>query len=1273
MDTDRNLLFGVLALQAELIDTVQFAEACTAWTMRKNVQLSDLLVERGWLSETDRSLINHLIERKLERYGGDVQDSLAAAANHEVQRVLAVLNDSEVQRTLAHLSRPAGHVLVSTVSHLPDTRERYTLTRLHAQGGIGQVWLARDSSLGREVALKELRPERAANPALWSRFLQEAKITGQLEHPGIVPVYELARRERDEQPFYTMRFVRGRTLSEAIRAFHENRVAGQAGPLDQRTLLNAFVGVCNAVAYAHARGVVHRDLKSSNVVLGDYGEVVVLDWGLAKIVGGADQYADTPPIVLDPDCAPENTVAGQVLGTPAYMAPEQAAGRLDLVDHRSDIYGLGAILYELLVGQPPFTGADSQEVLRKVCSEGPRPPRQMLGGVAPALEAISLRALAKNRADRFATAGELAADVQRWLADEPVKTYREPFPVRLGRWTRRHKAWVASAAALLLMGTIASSVGAILISQEKERAEAARTRAEENFQLARDAVDRYYTQVSESKLLNVPRLQPLRKELLESAGQFYEEFVKKRSDDPTVRSDLGNAYLRIASITSDIGSKRRAIDVGQKALAVYGQLAEERKDEPAYLRGLARTHTSLGTWYQATSQVDLAKQALLQASALQEQLVKIHPADAQYQSDLAVTQSYLGSLYRKVRQMDQAEASYQRAREITERLVRDYPLVPRHHHELAINCLNLGYIYFETQRASQVEAVFEQARTIETALTNAHPDVSEYQRQLAAIQNDLGFFFSVAQQAAKAESAYHAALAIYERLTRDYPEVTDYQNQRAKTYLNLTTLFGSMGKRAEELAACQQALAIYQHLAQVHPDVPDYQNEWAKCFNNLAVIYHLANQAEQAEDSYQQALEIWKPLAAAYPAVADYQRLVATAQFNLGLLYRDTNRTEQGETFLKDALAIRQQRAGDATTESLRDLVSSQLELGLLYARSRKDSAAEQCFRQAREVAERLVRENPTFPDCERDLAVICSNLAQLHSDAGQFEKAEPCAREALTVQEKLVRDHPTVPEYRSHLAQTRHMMAGMYQRLCQTEQAETACKEAIALQEQLNAEHPQTTEYSVNLGASYVQAADLAESTGKLEEAIEWTDRAVARLDGIIAEQARNVQARQTLAQAYATKAQTLSKLGRHGEALENSDHALAVGVEQLAARLRLGRAAIWARQGDHARCVAEARAVEQDHASKPNVSGAIDDLSYQLAWVYALAASAVKQAQQLSQAEQEKLAEQYGARAVALLNEAAQHGLLKVPANARRLTSDPDFASLRAHDGFQKLLHEL
>ena len=295
MDSERNLLFGVVAFQSGVVDADRLAETCADWVADPTLPLANLFIDRGLMTVEQKTEVEKAVERELEAHAGDPHATLAATIDG---RSLDVIREATSLKGLLDVKVDAppvqgSHVVLGTLSageH--ESRERYTLTHLHAKGGMGRVWLARDTSLGRQIALKELRPDQAENSIVCSRFLYEAKVTAQLEHPGIVPVYELGE---GDSPYYTMRFVKGRTLSEAIRAFHKKRAAGQTNTVEQVGLLTAFVSVCHAVAYAHSRGVIHRDLKGQNVVLGDFGEVMVLDWGLAKRVGPDHQASGEEP------------------------------------------------------------------------------------------------------------------------------------------------------------------------------------------------------------------------------------------------------------------------------------------------------------------------------------------------------------------------------------------------------------------------------------------------------------------------------------------------------------------------------------------------------------------------------------------------------------------------------------------------------------------------------------------------------------------------------------------------------------------------------------------------------------------------------------------------------------------------------------------------------------------------------------------------------------------------------------------------------------------
>jgi eukaryotic-like serine/threonine-protein kinase len=329
----------------------------------------------------------------------------------------------------------------------------YRPLRLHAQGGLGEVFVALDEDLSREVALKRIRRTRAADAESRRRFLREGEITGNLEHPGVVPVYGLTR-DADGQPCYVMRFIRGQNLKEAIERYHTSAEADRG--LALRQLLTRFVAVCNTLAYAHSKGIVHRDLKPANIMLGDYGETLVVDWGLAKRMSQPDETAH-----LDGDDTgrtmgegSDGTATGDVLGTPAFMSPEQAAGDHELVGPSTDIYGLGATLYALLTGKPPIDGDALGELLRNVERGDFAPPRTVRPEVSRALEAICLKAMAREPAARYATALELAADLERWLGDDPVRAYREPVTARARRWARRHKSWVAAGSALLLTAMV---------------------------------------------------------------------------------------------------------------------------------------------------------------------------------------------------------------------------------------------------------------------------------------------------------------------------------------------------------------------------------------------------------------------------------------------------------------------------------------------------------------------------------------------------------------------------------------------------------------------------------------------------------------------------------------------------------------------------------------------------------------------------------------------------------------------------------------------------
>jgi tetratricopeptide (TPR) repeat protein/tRNA A-37 threonylcarbamoyl transferase component Bud32 len=391
---------------------------------------------------------------------------------------------------------------------------RYRPVRFHARGGLGEVFVAEEPELHREVALKRMQARYHDDPESCRRFLQEAEITGRLEHPGVVPVYG---RGEDEggQPCYAMRFIRGETLEDAIKRFHAADKPGRdpgERSLALRELLGRFMAVCNTVAYAHSRGILHRDLKPGNVMLEKYGQTLVVDWGLAKPIERDETARACGEETLTPASASgdSGTQTGAAMGTPAFMSPEQASGQWSQVGPASDIYSLGTILYTLLTGQAPFADPKAKQKLEKVKrGDFPR-PRQAKKACPRALEGVCMKAMALRPENRYATALDLAADVEHWLADEPVAAYGELWPVRAARWARKHKPLVSSAAAALLVGLVALSAGTLWYQQAEaaRRVAATENTIRQNIDQARQAREQLHAVLKKGggvqELLNQP-------------------------------------------------------------------------------------------------------------------------------------------------------------------------------------------------------------------------------------------------------------------------------------------------------------------------------------------------------------------------------------------------------------------------------------------------------------------------------------------------------------------------------------------------------------------------------------------------------------------------------------------------------------------------------------------------------------------------------------------------------------------------------------------------
>ncbi len=409
--------------------------------------------------------------------------------SHEADQPLsepgAVTHEEEqdVQETLTESELQSGSDQRTITSHQGvEAVTRLRIIRPHAEGGLGRVSVALDNRLNRQVAFKEIKPRHADNRNARQRFILEAEITGGLEHPGIVPVYGLGQFD-DGRPFYAMRFIQGQSLHEASEAFHESvndDLHGSRANLDFastvgfRQLISRFIDVCNAVGYAHSRGVLHRDLKPGNIMVGNYGETLVVDWGLAKATGDSGTNSNDADTLT-------------------------AEGRVNELNQTSDIYSLGATLYQLLTGCRPMarsrTGQESsspsvKETLRRVREGHFARPRTVNSSVPLRLEAVCLKAMALQQADRYQTTEELAADLEAWLADQPVSAVKESSVGRMRRWIRHHETAVGTVTATVVVTSMALLILLAVVAATNGRLLEANTRALASEKDARQNADR---------------------------------------------------------------------------------------------------------------------------------------------------------------------------------------------------------------------------------------------------------------------------------------------------------------------------------------------------------------------------------------------------------------------------------------------------------------------------------------------------------------------------------------------------------------------------------------------------------------------------------------------------------------------------------------------------------------------------------------------------------------------------------------------------------------
>jgi serine/threonine protein kinase len=809
------------------------------------------------------------------------------------------------------LSEPA--VELGATIDVPSRESRGTiigpfkLLQQLGDGGMGSVFMAEQAQpVQRKVALKIIKPGMDSRQVV-ARFEAERQALALMEHPNIAKVFDAGTTESG-RPYFVMELVKGVPIT---RYCDEHC-------LTPRPRLELFVPVCQAVQHAHQKGVIHRDLKPSNVLVAEYDDepvAKVIDFGVAKATG---------PRLTERTMFTE---VGQIVGTLEYMSPEQAKlNQLD-VDTRSDIYSLGVLLYELLTGTTPlekirFRRTPIDELLRAIREEEPpKPstrlstteelpaiaahrglePKKLSGLVRGDLDWIVMRALAKDRNERYATAKELSDDLERFLDNRPVLARPPTLRDRLRKWARRHKALVRSGAALVALAVAALGVGTVLLnaknkqlalanSQEQE----ARAQADTNFEFAKAGVNEFLNRVAEDRSLQMrAELYPLRKKLLSAAAPFLEKLARQKPGTDALEAQRAWAYGRLGVVRQQMGELERALADIEEMRAILDRLAHKHPDQAAYRRDLAQAHTNRGTVLHQLHRPEEALAAFGQAQTLWAGLAA---GGSLNDPELAKNHIDRGNALQDLGRDEEAVADYHTAAAILDKLS------PEHRSEQGAVSNNLGNALRHLRRPEEALAALSQAAKIRGDLLAEAPDDPVLEADMAATQIGLGQVLQDLNRPEESLAAFEKVLASMEPLADRMPTVPRPREYMAMAYNGIVYLFAKQGKVEEALTYSQKGLAAQEKLVADFPKVPQYRTELATAYMNRGAQLARLGRNEEALAPFQKALALHEALAKDYPSVLRHAEELGGSYCNMGAVLNDLGRPEEALTWLAKSI-----------------------------------------------------------------------------------------------------------------------------------------------------------------------------------------------------------------------------------------------------------------------------------------------------------------------------------------------------------------------------------